>query len=165
MDYPKNHFRDKILTVLDHFYEPLNRIMPLHTYRYIVTGLANSGLDILLFYCFYNFLLRGHPLNLGLLTITPHIAAFMMAFSITFTTAYYINRYILFRETGLSKRQQFIRVFIVNITSVALTYTSLKLLVEYLHLLPTLSKIITTAFTSCVSYFTQTYFYFKKPED
>ncbi|HEY0612732.1 MAG TPA: GtrA family protein [Chitinophaga sp.] len=153
--------KNLILQVIDFFYRPFARLMPLQTFRYLACGGGNTLLDIVLYYIMYNFVLHQQDVHLPSLTITSPIAALFMAMSITFPTGFLLSKYIVFSESNLRGRIQLFRYFMQVAACLLLNYLFMKLFVEYLHIYPTISKIITTFFVVCFSYLTQKKFTFK----
>ncbi|WP_342646501.1 GtrA family protein [Mucilaginibacter sp. CSA2-8R] len=150
-----------ILSSIDFFYAPFKKLMPLQTFRYAACGGSNTLFDILLFSLSYNFLFKKEGLPIAHYTVSPHIAALIFSFSISFCTGFYLNRYIVFKASGLSKKSQLYRYMAVNAICILLNVVLLKTLVDYVGLYPTVSKIIATGFIIFFSYFSQTYFFFK----
>lgn len=153
--------KNLILQVIDFFYRPFARLMPLQTFRYLACGGGNTLLDILLYYIMYNFVLHQQDVHLPSLTISSPIAALFMAMSITFPTGFLLSKYIVFSESNLRGRIQLFRYFVQVAACLLLNYLFMKLFVEYLHIYPTISKIFTTFFVVCFSYLTQKKFTFK----
>jgi putative flippase GtrA len=153
--------KNLILQVIDFFYRPFARLMPLQTFRYLACGGGNTLLDIILYYIMYNFALHQQDVHLPSLTISSPIAALFMAMSITFPTGFLLSKYIVFSESNLRGRIQLFRYFMQVAACLLLNYLFMKLFVEYLHIYPTISKIITTFFVVCFSYLTQKKFTFK----
>ena len=147
--------------LIDWFYPPFSRVMPRQTFRYAVCGGCNTVLDILLFFVSYNFVFKKQLVHTPLITLSPHIAAFLFAFVITFPVGFFLSRYVVFEESGVRKREQLPRYFMVVSGAILLNYFFLKVLVEGFGLYATLSKIITTFFVVCFSYFSQRYFTFR----
>jgi putative flippase GtrA len=150
-----------IIRFIDFFYTPLRKYIPLETFRYGATGGFNTALDIFLYFICYNFVLDKRLVDLQIVTISPHIAAFLIVFPITFFTGFLLAKYITFTESEIRGRTQLIRYMISVSGSIFLNYFFLKLLVEYGGLWPTLAKIITTSIVVVYSYFTQKFFTFK----
>lgn len=117
--------------------------------------------DIFLFFISYNFILDKQQLDLSFLVISPHIAAFLMAFLLSFPSGFLLMRFIVFKESQLKGRIQFFRYFIMVCISLLLNYVFLKILVEQFHIYPTVSKLITTFFVVAFSYVSQKNFSFK----
>jgi putative flippase GtrA len=158
-----HHFTTaSILYLIDVFYKPFAKWIPQNTFRYLACGGANAVFDTILYAITYNFILKKQELHLHFVTLSPHIAAFLLVFPITFCSGYYLNRYVVFARSGLARRVHFYRVALVSLTSVILNYAFLKLFVNYLHFYPTPSKVMATICIAYVSYLTQTLFYFKK---
>src|SRR6266404_4924033 len=64
-----------IISVIDFFYPPFSRVMPLQTFRYAACGGTNTLLDIFMYAVAYNFILHKQDLNLGFIVFKPHIAS------------------------------------------------------------------------------------------
>jgi putative flippase GtrA len=150
-----------IIQVIDYFYTPFRTIIPLETFRYAATGGFNTILDIFLYFICYNFILDKHVVDLQIVSISPHIAAFLIVFPFTFFTGFLFAKFITFTSSEISGRIQLIRYMISVSGSIFLNYVFLKLLVEFGELWPTLAKIITTGIVVIYSYFTQKFFTFK----
>jgi len=157
-----NFIRRCIFAIIDVFYNPFKKIMPLQTFRYAACGGGNTVFDITLFSVCYNLILKKQPVYLGFYTLSPHIAALAMSFSVSFCTGFYLNRFIVFKESGLSKRAQLSRFLILNIICICLNFIFIKIFVDYLGMYPTPSKIVATIIIVFFSYFSQTHFFFKK---
>ncbi len=156
-----NYLRTIIIQTVDYFYAPFQKYVPLETFRYAATGGFNTVLDISLYFIFYNFILDKQVIDLHIVSISPHIAAFLIVFPITFFTGFLLARYITFTSSEIRGRIQLIRYMISVSGSIFLNYVFLKFLVEFGGLWPTLSKIITTVIVVIYSYFVQKFYTFK----
>ena len=134
--------------------------MPKETFRYAFCGGTNTALDIFLFFISYNFILKKQILHLKIISISPHIASFMMVFPITFTTGFLLSKYITFTESSLRGRIQLFRYFVTVFVCIILNYIFLKLFVDVCGFYATPSKILTTLLVVVYSYFSQKYFTF-----
>ncbi|MDA3893211.1 MAG: GtrA family protein [Salinivirgaceae bacterium] len=150
-----------IETIILWFYPPFKRFMPAQTFKYAATGGANTVLDILLYFISYNFILKKEMLDLGFYAISPHIAAFIMSFCITFPIGFLFAKFISFPDSYLRKRIQLLRYGITVSGSILLNYIFLKLFVESFGWYPTPSKMATTFVVIIFSYTAQKYFTFK----
>jgi len=150
-----------IIQLIDYFYLPFRKFIPLETFRYAATGGFNTLLDIFLYFVCYNFILDKKIIDLHLVSISPHIAAFLIVFPITFLTGFILAKYITFTNSEIRGRVQLIRYMISVSGSIFLNYIFLKVLVEFGGLWPTLAKIITTVIVVVYSYFAQKFFTFK----
>ena len=155
------NIRSLILSVVDFFYPFFRKLMPLQTFRYAACGGFNTVLDISLFFVSYNFILDKQPVQLGFLTIGPHIAAFLIGFMVTFPIGFYLSRYVVFQETSVRKAKQLAKYFTVVFGCLILNYAFLKLFVELFGWYPTPSKILTTVFVVAFSYVSQKNFTFR----
>ncbi|MEY3349268.1 MAG: GtrA family protein [Bacteroidota bacterium] len=150
-----------IENILDLFYPFFNKIFDKTTFRYAACGGANTIFDLLLFFLIYNFILQKQFIFLPFITVSPHIAAFLLAFCISFPTGFLLNKTIVFQDSYLRGRVQLFRYFLTVCLSLFLNYIFLKFFVERLHFYPTLSKFLTTFFVVGVSFISQKYFSFK----
>jgi putative flippase GtrA len=135
--------------------------MPREVYRYAATGGINTVFDILLYVFFYRVVLQKQIVELGFTAISPHIAAFLIVFPITFTSGFLLAKFITFTASPLRGRIQLFRYGVSVVGSIFLNYVFLKLFVEVCGLYATLSKIITTLIVICYSYFAQRFYSFK----
>ena len=104
--------KDIVVRVIDFFYLPFRRIMPLQTFRYAACGGGNTLLDIFLYFLAYNFVLEKQVVYTPIGAISPYIAAFLMSFVISFPIGYLLNRYIVFPGSSLKGRVQLFRYFL-----------------------------------------------------
>ncbi|MBK3518604.1 GtrA family protein [Carboxylicivirga marina] len=153
--------RKLILTILDWFYQPFEKYLPRQTFNYAACGGANTAFDIFLYFITYNFVLDKQIVQTGLVAISPHIAAFIFVFPITFATGFLLSKYITFTESNLRGRIQLVRYGLTVLGSIILNYILLKLFVELVDLYPTVAKIVTTIIVVGYSYVCQKYFTFK----
>ena len=157
--------RKTILSWIDFFYAPFKKYIPLQTFRYAACGGANTALDIALFSISYNFILKKHDMVFNAFTLTGPVAALFMALSISLPSGFYLNRYVVFSQTGLKGHAQLTRYIFVTTICIFLNYGFLKFFIGVLGFYPTPSKIITTVFVVVFSYTTQTYFFFKPKKE
>ena len=154
-----------IENLLNWTYPFFSKIFDKTTFRYAACGGANTVFDILLFFISYNFILHKQIVQLPFMEVSPHIAAFLMAFLISFPTGFFLMRYIVFQESALKGRVQLFRYFLTVSVSLFLNYVFLKIFVEKAHLYPTVAKIVTTFIVVGFSYFSQKRFSFKVQTD
>lgn len=154
-------FRDYIITFLDWLYPPFSRFMPRQVFRYAATGGLNTALDIILYAIVYAFVLNGRMLNLGFVSISDHIASFLIVFPITFVIGFGLAKYITFTNSQLQGRVQFLRYFATVMGSILLNYALLKLFVDIMSVNAIVANIINKVIVIAYSYFAQTYFSFR----
>lgn len=153
--------RLSIVRIVDAFYFPFLRFVPIEIFRYGVTGGANTFFDILLYYIFYQFILARQIVDLGIIAISPHIAAFLIVFPITFLTGFMLAKYITFTASEVKGKVQLFRYWITVVAAIFLNYLFLKFFVEYAGLQAIAAKIFTTVLVVCFSYISQRHFSFK----
>lgn len=154
-------FRILINRIVDSFYFPCLRFVPIEIFRYGMTGGANTVFDIFLYFVFYRYVLDRQILDLGFVAISPHIAAFLIVFPITFSTGFILAKYITFTASELRGRIQLFRYGLTVSGAIFLNYIFLKFFVEYIGFYALLSKILTTIIVVAFSYLTQRHFSFK----
>lgn len=155
------NIRDLINRVIDWFYFPPLRFIPIEIFRYAATGGANTFLDIFLYFIFYRYVLHMQIVHLGFVAISPHIAAFLMVFPITFTSGFLLAKYVTFTASELRGNIQLFRYGVAVAGSILLNYIFLKFFVEFAGLYATLSKALTTVIVVIYSYILQRFFSFK----
>ena len=153
-----------IIGIVDWFYFPFLQFIPKELFRYGATGGVNTLLDILLYFVFYRYILDMQVVELGFVAISPHIAAFLLVFPITFSTGFLLAKYVTFTSSELKGRIQLFRYLLTVAGSIVLNYVFLKLFVEYFGWYATFSKIVTTLIVIVYSYLAQRYFTFRTGE-
>lgn len=152
--------QELIIAILDWLYPPFSRFMPRQIFRYAATGGANVALDIILYAIVYAFVLKGEDFDLGIVTLSNHVAAFFIVFPITFCVGFALAKYITFTSSNLKGRIQLFRYFSTVIGAILLNYALLKLFVDILHIYPVTANMINKFIVIAYSYFAQTYFSF-----
>ena len=163
--YKHGHFRKFILATIKWFYPPFKHIMPYQTFQYAACGGGNTALNIFLYFICYNFVLKKQNLQIGWVTISPHIGAFIMAFLVTFPIGFYLNMFVVFKGSELKKRIQLFRYFLVVIACILINYLLLSFFVEKLNWYPTPSMVMATILITVFSYFSQQRFSFKQTKE
>ncbi|MFA9388610.1 MAG: GtrA family protein [Prolixibacteraceae bacterium] len=153
--------RDLLVRMIDWFYQPFQKLIPAETFRYAASGGMNTVFDIFLYFTFYNFVFDKQNVELGFVTISPHIAAFLFVFPITFTTGFLLAKYITFTQSALRGRTQLIRYGVSVGGSILLNYVLLKVFVETFDWYATFSKLVTTFVVIVYSYIIQKHFTFR----
>jgi putative flippase GtrA len=154
-------FPTVVIALLDWFHKPFSKIIPTETFRYAAMGGFNTFLDIFLYFICYNFVLNKQMVDLGIMTMSPHIASFVFVFPITFSSGFLASKYITFTSSELKGRIQLFRYGVAVAGSILLNYVLLKLFVESFHIWPTVSKMLTTIVVVAYSYVVQRYYTFK----
>ncbi len=151
-----------VYKIIDFFYPPFRSFVDVQTYRFLACGGINVGLDIIMYFISYNFIIQKQVVYLPMgIAISPHIAAFLLSFSVCFPLAFLLMRNVAFPGSSLAGRTQLIRYFIVVMINLILNYVLLKILVEQFHIYPTPSRIIAAGIVVAVSYVLQRNFTFK----
>ncbi len=155
------HLRNLIVQFLDWIHLPFRKHIPRETFQYGATGGINTLLDIFLYWFFYQIILQGQIVELNIIAISAHIAAFLIVFPITFSTGFIMAKYITFKSSLLRGRKQLFRYALTVGGAIFLNYIFLKLFVEGFHLPALGAKVATTAIVVTYSYMLQRYFTFQ----
>ena len=146
---------------IDLFYPPFRKYFSLQLFRYGVSGVANMGLDWVLYFIIYNFIIKKQLVHLGIVTLSPHIATLFITFPITLFTGFLLQKYVTFTASEMRGRQQLIRYSVVVGANLLINYIGLKLLVDVLKVFPTPSKMLITIVTTIFSFVSQKKFTFR----
>jgi putative flippase GtrA len=161
LSLPTFLMRNFIISIIDFFYPPFRRLMPLQTFRYAACGGGNVVLDICLYFISYNFIFRKQVVDFGFIAFKPHIAAFLVSFLVTMPVGFLLSKYVVWTESNMRGRIQLFRYSVIVATNILLNYGFIKLFVEQLHFYPTIAKIVTTAIVIVFSYLSQKHYTFK----
>jgi putative flippase GtrA len=158
--------RNIIIGVIDFFYKPFARILPLQTFRYLACGGTNTLLNIFIYDLAYNLILHKHDVPVyGSVVITARVAAYIIAFCISFPAGFTLSRHVVFPESNLHGRIQFFRYALTTVTFILLTYLLIKAFAFCLPTHPVISYTFICIFTAVLSYISQRKFTFKTIED
>lgn len=150
-----------LTSIIDTLYiKPLERIISRDTFGYCLCGAANMALDTVWYFLIYHYLVLERNVDLGIVVISPHIAALIVVFPITFFTGFLLNRYVAFRATAQRSSKQLFRYALSVVGSILLNYILMKLFVDACHFWPTISKMMTTAIVAIYSFLAARYFSF-----
>ncbi len=153
--------RDLIIRIIDWFYFPFLRFIPIEIFRYGATGGVNTMFDLVLYFIFYHYVLKVQVIEIGFIAISPHIAAFLIVFPITFTSGFLLAKYVTFTASELRGKIQLFRYGVTVAGAIFLNYVFLKFFVEIAGVYATLAKLFTTIIVVIYSYILQRYFSFK----
>lgn len=157
--------RKFLLSIIDFFYPPFSRWLPLHTFRYLVSGGTTAVSGILSYYIAYNWILGQKNIHVDFpflpKLITAHSAALIISTFISFMIGFTLNKYLVFTKSNLKGRIQMFRYAAVLTINFGLNLAMLKYMVEGLHFYPSISQAFITLTLSLCSYFLQKHFTFR----
>ncbi len=144
------------------FYLPaISRFISKEQFVYLCCGVANYiVLDSVLYFVIYHYAIAEQYINLGIVTMSPHVASLIIVFPITFLSGFMLNRYVVFGSTKRKIKFQITRYAISVLGSILLNYLIIKLLVEHVEMWATPAKVICSIITSVYSYLMARYFTF-----
>jgi putative flippase GtrA len=150
-----------LTSIIDALYiKQLERIISRGTFGYCLCGAANMVLDAVWYYVIYHYIVLERNIDLGIVVISPHIAALIVVFPITFFTGFLLNRYVAFRATSQRSGKQLVRYALSVVGSIVLNYILMKIFVDMCHIWPTISKMLTTTIVAVYSFLAARYFSF-----
>lgn len=151
-----------ITKTIDALYlKPLRRVVPQPLFRYLACGATTALLDAVWYYLLYHYLICERVVEVGCVVISPHIAALIVVFPITFFTGFWLNRNVAFHATHISTAPQLAKYALTVVGSIALNYACMKLFVDWCNLWATPSKMLTTIVCAAYSFIAGRYFTFK----
>lgn len=150
-----------LISLIDTLYiKPLERVISRQMFGYFLCGAANMALDTLWYFLTYHYVVMERNVDLGIVVISPHIAALIIVFPITFFTGFLLNRYVAFRATQQRTTKQLFRYALSVVGSILLNYALMKLFVELCYVWPTIAKMMTTIIVALYSFLAAKYFSF-----
>jgi putative flippase GtrA len=148
-------------TKIDFFYPPFQKYMTLQFFKYGMAGTVNLVFDWILYFLIYNFVLQHEMLNLGMVTLSSHIATMTIKIPIVLFSGFLLQKYVTFSYSKLSGRVQLFRYSTVFFINLVINYLGLKILVDSLDFWPTPSNMIISGLTIFISYLSQKHYTFK----
>lgn len=150
-----------LISLIDTLYiKPLERVISRQMFGYFLCGAANMALDTLWYFLTYHYVVMARNIDLGIVVVSPHIAALIIVFPITFFTGFLLNRYVAFRATQQRTTKQLFRYALSVVGSILLNYALMKLFVELCYVWPTIAKMMTTIIVALYSFLAAKYFSF-----
>lgn len=144
-----------IIRFIDFFHPPFAKIIPIETFRYGATGGSNALLNLIIFYLSYTYVLKAHTIVVGGFTVTPYIAAYLMALSISFPVGFLLNKYVVFQQASGRGRHQIMLYAVLTVTTLMIHYSLLHFLIGYLGFWATPSEAFIIVLMAVFSYFFQ----------
>lgn len=152
-----------ITKAIDFVYiKPLRRVFSQEVFRYLACGGITAVLDAVWYYIIYHYIVCERFIDLGVVVMSPHIAALCVVFPITFFTGFWLNRNVAFRVTDISTLPQLAKYALTVVGSILLNYACMKLFVEGCGIWATPSKIITTTICAVYSFLAGRHFTFRR---
>lgn len=152
-----------IIRLIDWFYiRPVESLVSRQTFRYAVCGGVNFlVLNVFFYFLIYNYLVAYRFFDLGVVVVSPHIAATLLVFPITFFIGFWLNRNVTFRQSPVRTRTQLVRYALSIVGSVLLNYVGMKFFVEVCGVWPTPAMLVTTLLVTVYSFLAAKYFTFR----
>lgn len=158
--------RDFIFGVIDVFYPPFQKFLPLKTFRYAACGGSVALLNLIVFFLSNQWLFPNEIVwEFSGFELHSYIAAFITALCISFPIGFILNRYVVFRTSTIKGRHQLFRYGIMTGVNIMLNYLLLHLFVQIFKLWPTPSQAMITVILAVLSYFAQNYFSFQEKKE
>ncbi len=149
-----------LTSVIDFFYPPFRRMMPLQTFRYAACGGGNTVLGLLI-YRIGLYYFNDQNVSFGFIVLKPHNAALFISSFTCLIVGFILNKFIVFTESNLRGRIQLLRYVLSFLLNLVINYFLLRLFVEGLGIEEFLAQVISTAIVILFSYMTQKHFTFR----
>ena len=151
-----------LTSIIDRLYiKPLSHVISRDTFGYGLCGAVNMALDTMWYFVIYHYVVLERNVDLGIVVMSPHIAALIVVFPITFFTGFLLNRYVAFRVAKHPHGSQLVRYALSVAGSIVLNYVLMKLFVDLCGFWPTVSKMMTTTIVALYSFLAARYFTFR----
>ena len=147
---------------IDTLHVGILRKIPDTVFRYLGCGAITASLDAVWYYIIYHYIVAERSVEICTITASSHIVSLAIVFPITFFTGFWLNRNVAFRATRLGRGRQLARYLLTVVGSIVLNYISMRILVEWVGVWPTPSKILTTGVCAVYSYIVGRYFTFSR---
>ncbi len=155
-----------IIRLLDWIYDRfVPSLFPREVVRYLICGVGNYIVfDAVLYFVIYHYVIAKAYVDVAVidLFISPHVAALILTFPITFLTGFWLNRNVAFRSTERAVSSQIVRYAMTVMGSILLSYLSLKVFVEYFDIWATPAKVLSSIVTSLYSYLVARFYTFRR---
>ncbi len=146
----------------DWFYiKPFRRIMSIQVFRYLMCGIVNFIVTIGCYSLAYNFIFDKQNVDLGFVTVSPHVAALGISLPVNFLLGFWLQRNISFKKSPLRGHVQLIRHLTIAMIALVITYLFTKLFVDVCHIYPTIAQIIIYCITAVLTFLAQKHFTFR----
>jgi len=153
--------KQQLTSILDLFYPPFKKIMPIQTFRYAACGGMNTLLGLAIFKISLVYLFNEENVDIGIYTVKPHNAALFISFCINFLVGFLLMKYVVFVDSNLRGRIQLFRYLLAFVFNLILNYFLLRIFVEVFQWEAFFSQCITTAIIITISYISQKHFTFR----
>lgn len=144
-----------IIQFIDFFHPPFAKIIPIATFRYGVTGGSNALLNLIIFYLSYTYIWKAQIVQVGGFMVSPYIAAYLTALSVSFPLGFLLNKYVVFQQATGRGRHQVMLYAAVTLTTMLMHYSLLHFLIGYLGFWATPSEAFIIVLMAVFSYFFQ----------
>lgn len=137
--------------------------MPKQTFRYIACGGTNTIAGMVFFSLIFNFVLHRNDLHLipGF-PITARVASLFMAFCVNVPFGFVLSSYIVFPESQIDTKVQFVRYTGAAVLFIGMAYLLTKF---FAYVIPSvradISNIFVSMITAVMSYLSQRFYTFK----
>ena len=160
MRFKIRHF---IVGIIDFFHKPFTRFIPTQTFRYLVCGGTNTLMGMVCFSVIYNFVLHGHDITiLTALPITARVATLFMTFCVNVPFGFVLSSYIVFPESQINTKVQFVRYTGAAISFIVIAYLLTKFFAFAIPLVRAdIANIFVSMITAVLSYLSQRFYTFK----
>ena len=154
--------------ILDFFYPLVRRIFDKTTYYYAACGGGNLMLSWIFFYLIFNKVLfkadvvfHNIPFGIGTKTMSALTLSSIICACISFMIGFLLMRFVVFTESQLRGRAQFLRYGLSAFITSTTNWVLLKILVIGIGIYPSIANVMASCVVITISYLLQRKFTFK----
>ena len=155
--------RNVLVNIIDYVHKPFAKYIPTQTFRYIVCGGSNTVLGMLVFSLAFNFAFHRQDVSVfHLLTFTARISSLFVSLCITIPFGFVLSSFIVFAESQIDTRVQFIRYtgIAISLTFIATVLTEFcAFAIPFIR--ADIANIFVVIVTAIISYLSQRFYTFK----
>ncbi|MEQ1554281.1 MAG: GtrA family protein [Ferruginibacter sp.] len=153
----------KILTnIIDAFYPPFKKLMPLQTFRYAACGGGNTIIGLLVFFILYRYVFVNDVIDIWFMSFKAHKAALIFSSLCTFCVGFLLNKLVVFTESNIKSHIQLFRYFLSFFANLCIAAFLQTMFIEILKMNTYFAQVLITIIIIALSYLTQKYFTFKQ---
>jgi putative flippase GtrA len=141
------------------------KVLNLKVVRYFFTAVTATVVDVSMYFVAYNFILHKKDISYSGFTITAPTLSLMISFCFGLTTNFILTRLLVFTNSDLRLRHQFLRYSMVAFLMLILNYILMTILIRNFQWYPTLSRATAAVSVGFISFIVHKTFSFRVRDD
>ena len=128
--------------------------------RFFLSAGVAGLVDIFIYTMIINFVIYHQTVKIGTKQVSAHEFTLMISYTSGVIVNFFMTKFVVFTESTRRGRHQFVRFFSIAIIGFFASYGLLRFFVEYCHILPTFSRILTALVLGFLGYYVHKTFTF-----